>query len=89
MGSGFSTGLIINLTISTLATTGANAAGLAITEATSSRTTVWEPPVISTTPLKALITIPAIFRAASFETPVTLASVTITAVTITAVFKAL
>ena len=75
MGSGFSTGLIINLTISTLATAGANAAGLAITEATSSRTTVWEPPVIRTTPLKALITIPALFRAASFETPVTIAAV--------------
>ena len=89
VGSRFSAGLIINLAVSALATSGTDAASLAITEAASSRTTVRETPVIGATPLKALITIPAIFRAASFETPVTLAAVTFTAVTLAAVFKAL
>jgi len=84
VGSRFSAGLIINLTVSALATTGADAAGLAITETASSRTTVWKTPVIRTTPLKALFAIPALFRAPSFETPITF-----TTVTIAAVFKAL
>ena len=94
VGSRFSAGLIINLTVSALATTGADAAGLAITETASSRTTVRKTSVVRTTRLEALIAIPALFRAPSFETAVTFAAVTFTAVTfaaitLTTVFKAL
>ena len=85
VGSRFSAGLIINLTVSALATTGADAAGLAITETASSRTTVRKTSVVRTTRLEALIAIPALFRAPSFETAVTFAAVTFTAVTFTAV----
>ena len=84
VGSRLSAGLIINLAVSALATSGTDAASLAITEAASSRTTVRKTPVIRSTPLKTLIAIAALFRA-----PIAITAVTYAAVTLAAVFKAL
>ena len=95
VGSGFAAGLIWNLTVIAFDTTGAEVAGLAITKATGSWTTVRKTPVIGATPLKALIAIAAIletpivrtsivrtslFRAPAFKTPVSFSTFTITAI---------
>ena len=103
MGSGFAAGLVWNLTVIAFGTTRADVAGLAITEATASRTTVRETPVIGATPLKALVAIAAIlktpiarapivrtslFGAPAFKTPVAITSFTITSFTITAIIGA-
>ena len=103
MGSGFAAGLVWNLTVIAFGTTRADVAGLAITEATASRTTVRETPVIGATPLKALVAIAAIlktpiarapivrtslFGAPAFKTPVAITSFTITAIIGATAFKA-
>ena len=97
VGSGFAAGLVWNLTVIAFGTTRADVAGLAITEATASRTTVRETPVIGATPLKALVAIAAIlktpivrtslFGAPAFKTPVAFTTFTITAILKATAFK--
>ena len=89
MGNRFSAGLIFNLTISALATARANAAVVAITETTRSRTAIRETPVVRAMPLKALIAITAILMAPAFEAAITITTVSITTITLATVFKAL
>ena len=103
VGSGFAAGLIWNLTVIAFGTTGAEVAGLAITKATASWTTVWKTPVIGATPLKTLVAIAAIlktpiirtpvvrtllFGAPAFKTPVSFSTFTITAILEATAFKA-
>ena len=70
VGSGFAAGLVWNLTVIAFGTTGADVAGLAITKATASWTTVWKTPVIGATPLKTLVAIAAILKTPIIRTPV-------------------
>ena len=87
VGSCFSAGLAINLTVPALATAGTDAAILAITEAPSSWTTVSKTPVIRAMPLEALIAITAISLAAVFKSPCTETPIIRATIFKTAVFK--